>query len=177
MGRGANFLLKDIAHALSIRVVAPLEERIKRIVRRGSLNREAALWMAKKIDHERSCFLYSIYGKHGEDPEEYDLVIHTGSRPLDEDASMVRALVDGKERLKTEESQRLLAMRAAAARVSAGLATDRNFFIPALQVESDGQAIVLRGEVENVKEHKRVEDAAHRLAADLPLRSGLRYRG
>ncbi|RPJ04074.1 MAG: cytidylate kinase-like family protein, partial [Deltaproteobacteria bacterium] len=40
MGRGGSFLLKGIPFALSVRIVAPIEARIARIVARESINQE-----------------------------------------------------------------------------------------------------------------------------------------
>ncbi len=39
MGRGANFLLSDIPFVLKIRVVAPMEKRVERIMKRESVDR------------------------------------------------------------------------------------------------------------------------------------------
>jgi cytidylate kinase len=177
MGRGANILLKDIAHVLSIRIIAPLEERVERIVLREAVTHPTAKWMVKKIDHERSSFLYSMYGRHEEIPGAYHLVINTGSRSLETVAMMVKALVDEKKGLMTSESQRFLEMRAAAARIKAGLATDQSLFIPTLEVESDGRSIFLRGIVHNPKEQKRIEGAVTKLAGEIAVISELHYRG
>lgn len=176
MGRGANLLLKDIPHVLSIRIMAPMAERVQRIMQREAVNQVTAQWMIKKIDQERSCFLYSMYGKHAETPDGYDLVINTGSRSFEAVAEMVKTLLEEKEKLRTSESQRILDMRAAAAKVKAGLATDRSLFIPTLEVESDRSRILLRGIVHNPKEQKRIEEAAIKLAEGVSVKSELHYR-
>jgi hypothetical protein len=145
-------------------------------MQRESVNNITGQWMVKKIDQERSCFLYSMYGKHAEAPGSYDLIINTGSRSLESVAEMVKTLLEEKEKLRTSESQRILEMRAAAARVKAGLATDQKLFIPTLEVESDGLRIFLRGIVHNPKEQKSIEAAAIQLASGLPVVSELHYR-
>ncbi|MFH0727518.1 MAG: cytidylate kinase-like family protein [Pseudomonadota bacterium] len=176
MGRGANLLLKGIAHVLSIRIIAPMEERVQRIMRRESVNSQTGQWMVKKIDQERSRFLYSMYGRHAETPESYDLIINTGSRSLESVAQMVKTLLEEKEKLRTSESQGVSEIRAAAARVKAGLATDQSLFIPTLEVDNDGRNILLRGIVHNPKEQKRLEEAATKLAGGLSVKSELHYR-
>jgi cytidylate kinase len=176
MGRGANLLLKNIPHVLSVRIIAPFEERVERIMLREAVNQITAQWMVKKIDHERSSFLYSIYGKHKETPGEYDLVVNTGSRPLEAVATMLTALVGEKERLRTVESQRILEVHAAAARIRAGLATDPGLFIPTLEVETDGHSIFLRGIVHTPKEQKHIEEALKKLSRGLSVISELHYR-
>ena len=177
VGRGGNFVLKDIAHALSIRIIAPLEARIQRIMLRDSVDREMARLLAEKTDRDRACFLYAVYGKRWDDPTEYDFVFNTGMGSLDEVIAAVTAILVEREQFKTEEVQRLLEMRAAAARIRAGLLTDEKIVLPVMDVEYDGKDIVLRGIVHNPKEHRRIEEAARRLAGDLPLRCELHYRG
>jgi hypothetical protein len=67
-------------------------------------------------------------------------------------------------------------MRAAAAQVKAGLATDPGLFIPTLDVLYDGSHIVVHGIIHNPKEHKRIEALARKLAGDRPLTCALHYR-
>jgi hypothetical protein len=60
--------------------------------------------------------------------------------------------------------------------VKAGIATDPGIFIPVLDVDHVGEGLVLRGVIHNPKEHKRVEDAARKIAGDVPIRCELHYR-
>ena len=177
MGRGGNFLLKGIPYAVSIRVAASLETRIERIMVRDSVDRETARWLAEKTDRGRSRFLYSLYGKHWDDPRDFDFVFKTDVKSLEEIISSVKDLLLERDRFNTPESRKMLQMRAAAAKVKAGLLTNPSLFVPTLDVHDDGKAIVLQGVVHNPKEHKRIEEAARKLAGDLPLRCELHYRG
>jgi cytidylate kinase len=177
MGRGANFLLQGIAFAHRLHVVAPLEERIARIMVRESVDRETAKWLTEKTDRDRSCFLYSLYGKHWDDPTEYDEVINTSGQALDEIAAKVKKIVMEKDQHLDAAGRRELEMRAAAARVKAGLLTDSGLFVPTLEIFYDGADIVLRGTIHSPKERKRIEEKAAPLAGDHPLRYDLHYRG
>jgi hypothetical protein len=177
MGRGANFILQGIPFAYRIHVVAPLEERIARIMVRESIDRKIARWLAEKTDHDRACFLYSLYGKHWDQPTEYDAVINTAGQSLDDVAAMVKEMVLDKDRQINEKSRRELEMRAAAAQVKAAILTDPGLFVPTLDVFYDGTGIVLQGIIHNSKEHKRLEAKAIMLAGNHPVRFDLHYRG
>jgi shikimate kinase len=177
VGRGGNFLLKSIPHALRIRVVAPVEQRIARIARRESLDKETSQWLIERTDRERSCFLHALYGKRWDDPAEYDVVFDTGVRPVEETVLVVKDMLAEKEAHNTEESRGIVRMRALAAKIKAGLLTSPTIFIPILDVIYDGKDIVLRGIVHNPKERKRIEDAAKELAEGAVLRNELHYRG
>ncbi len=177
MGRGGNFVLAGIPHALRIRVIAPPEARVERIMRRETVDRETALWLSERTDHERSGFIFALYGKHWDDPAEYDMTRNTGVETVDEIVGDILGLLDERDRLDTPEAGELLRMQAAAARIKAGLVTAPSFCIPTLDVRYSGKEIVLRGVIHNPKEHRRVEEAARKLAGDLPIKCELHYRG
>jgi cytidylate kinase len=176
MGRGANFLLAGIPHALRARVTAPLEARVAELAKRESINDKAARWLIEKTDHERSCFIYSLYRFQWDDPQKYDLNLNTAERPVED---IVKILIEGlaaRDLAKTEASQRDLEMRALAARVKAGIMTTPGLLLPTLDVEVDGRQLVVRGVIHNRAEMKRVEEIARTLAAEVPLSFDLQFR-
>ncbi|MBI5195319.1 MAG: cytidylate kinase-like family protein [Nitrospirae bacterium] len=175
IGRGGNFLLKDIPAALRIRIVAPVGMRIERVMMRESVDRDTAQWLIKKTDNERACFIHSIYGKKWDDPTEYDKVFDAGMQKEDEIINIIRTIVREKE--ASAAGFEILRMRAEAAKIKAGLFINPKFFIPTLDVFYDGKVIVLRGVVHGPGEHKAVEEEAKKLAKDLPVRCELHYRG
>jgi cytidylate kinase len=176
MGRGGNFILKEVAQALRLRVTAPLEDRIERVVKREGVDRDTAKWLCEKTDNERSCFLRSIYGKPWDDPAEYDKVVQVTGWSIDDIVAEVKSALMERERRATDAEQQRLSMRAAAAKIKAGIAVNPRFFIPVLDVVYDGTGIVLRGVTHTPNEHKRIEGEARRLAGGLPVRCELHYR-
>jgi len=176
MGRGGNFLLKDISCAFRARVVAPMDVRIERIMKREGLDKDTARWLCEKTDRERSCFTHSIYGKRWDVPSEYDAVLDAGRQSINELVQLVMEELQKRERFTTPEGRKKLAMLASAAKVKAGIATNPRFFIPTLDVFYDGTEIVLRGVTHTPKEHKRIEDTAKELAGGMPVRCELHYR-
>src|SRR5574341_2270600 len=54
LGRGGNFLLKDVPYAFRIRVTGPMEVRIERVMKRESVDRDTARWLCEKTDRERA---------------------------------------------------------------------------------------------------------------------------
>ena len=176
MGRGGNFLLKDIPYALRVRVVAPIDKRIDRIMEREAVDKDTAHWLAEKTDRERSCLIHLLYGKHWNDHAEYDMVFDTGIQTVGEITNILKDALMTREKLQTEEVRKTLKMMAIAAGVKAGILTDSSFFIPTLDVYYDGKSLILRGVTHNPKEHKRIEDKAIKLAGDIPVRCELHYR-
>jgi osmotically-inducible protein OsmY len=103
-------------------------------------------------------------------------VFEVADQPLDDIVQALKGALTEREQRNTEEVRRALAMRAAAARVKAGIATNPAFFVPVLDVETEGDGIVFRGVVHSAREHKRIEEEAKRLAGHLPIRCELHYR-
>ncbi len=176
VGRGGNFVLKGVPHAFRIRVTAPLDARIERIIKRESVDRETARWLCDKTDRERAGFLHAIYGARWDDPAEYDRVIHVTGQSVESEAAEVKSILADRERAYTESAQHILRLLSAAARVKAGIATNPRFFIPVFDVQPEGNGLVLRGVAHTPTELKSIEDEATRLAGDLPIRCDLHYR-
>jgi len=176
MGRGANFLLKDIPHALKVRFEAPLEKRIEIVQNRENVDSATAAWMIKKLDKESKGFIETVYGADWNIHTHYDVVFNTTVQSAEVVMAFLKASLAEKDRLKTEESIKALKMKAAAFHVKAGILTNSKFFIPTLDVFPSNDTIVIRGVIHNPKEHASIEEEARRLAGDVPLKCELHYR-
>ncbi len=176
VGRGGNFLLKGIPYAYRIRVHAPRETRGERIMQREKIGAETARWLAEKIDSERACFIHAIYGKRWDDEQEYDRVFDTSVEADDEIFAVIKDALIERERFNTEEARNVLKMRALAAKVKAGIATNPHLFVPILDVSFDGHCLVLRGVTHDPREHKRIEEEARKFSEGRPIRCELHYR-
>jgi cytidylate kinase len=177
IGRGANFILEGIPFADRIHVMAPIEDCVARIMVRESVDRETALWLKEKTDRDRSSFIYSLYGKRWGDPEEYEEVVNTAEQSIDDTTAKIKEILKQKDRQSNEPGWKELEMRAAAAKVKAGILTDPSIFIPTLDIFYDGKSIVVKGIIHNPKEHKKIEKKTAPLAGNYPLRYELHYRG
>lgn len=97
VGRGANFLFPD---ALRLRIISPLEERVKVIVKYVKVNKKKALQMIKDKDHKRSEFIRAISHSDDNSPQHYDLVIQTGKNfGVDEAVGIIYSLAKRKFKL------------------------------------------------------------------------------
>jgi len=176
MGRGAHWLLRDIPHTLMILIIAPLEARIKRVSDHEHVNLETAARLVEFSDHERSCYIHTVYGRNWIDPDDYDVVFDTGRLGYEEVIRMVLDEIPERDKQATTESMEKLSRLALATKVKAEIATDLRFFVPTLEVVHDGTMIVVRGIVHSVKEHKKVEEIARAAAAPTEIKCELHYR-
>lgn len=174
MGRGGNFVLRGVPHAYRVHIEAPLEARIERVMKREEVDRETAKWLCERTDRERASFLHAVYGGRWDDPAEYDRLFTVAGASVDGE---VREICEALKGLPvTEDAMKALRLRAAAARVKAGIATDPTLFLPVFDVLAEEGTLVLRGILHSPKDRQRIEDAAKHLAGDRPLRCELHVR-
>jgi hypothetical protein len=77
IGRGANWFLEP-RFGLRVRVVAPLERRIARLVERNKVEEKAARAETMEDDAQRKDFVRKLFDRDIDDPLGYDLVVNLG---------------------------------------------------------------------------------------------------
>lgn len=177
MGRGGNILLKGIPYALRVRVVMAKEARIEKVMKDQDISRDTARLLLERADHERARSVYFVYGKHWDDPAEYDLTIDLDPKKSEDLIKIIEPALAEKQNNYSEEAKKILLLRAIAAKVKAGILTNPSFRTPILDAEPARDSIVLRGVIHNPKEQKHLEEEAKKLAGNVPIKFELHYRG
>ncbi len=88
VGRGAQYLLPSRC-SLRVRVVAPLEARIRRVTQSNGLTAEGAHRFIQNFDADRAAFIRQSFQRDASSALNYDLVINTGEISLEAAAEMV----------------------------------------------------------------------------------------
>lgn len=177
MARAANYLLNGIPHALRMRVEAPEAERIEWLMVKEGLSRGVATYRVHQADRETAAVIQQLYGKKWNDPDAYEIKYDTSVQSPVQILDTVKSLLTAKDRLKTDDAQKDLWMRALAARIKASILTNPNFLIPTLEVEPMKNRIVLRGIARSIKEHRAIEQVVKQLSGDTPIDCEIHYRG
>lgn len=89
IGRAANVITRDLKNVFHVRLVAPLELRVERLMARARLERKAAAAFVRKSDLGRKRFLKDHFHADIDDPLQYDLVINTARLPQSETAHLI----------------------------------------------------------------------------------------
>lgn len=76
-GRGGPFFLRNVSHAVRVRIMAPFEVRVRRIMERETLDHKAAIGKVRNYDRELAGRIDYLFGLDWTLPENYDLVINT----------------------------------------------------------------------------------------------------
>ncbi len=181
MGRGGNFLLKKFPFVLKVRIIAPLEKRIERIMAREGVNKEIAQYLIEKADTEMAKAVYIIYGKNIDDPREYDFVFDTAQKSQDEIVSIIKNALIEKDKYQTLEAMEALKLRALAEKIKAAILTDPQLLISAFDVDPQEEGLTkfgltIRGIVHNRDDIERIKKVTRTLAGNLPLEFQIHYQ-
>lgn len=84
IGRGVNFLLPS---ALKIRIICPMEQRIKWMMEYEKLSKKEAIRNIEESDKNREEFTRTLFGHNIRKAHHYDLTIRTGNDLELEDAA------------------------------------------------------------------------------------------
>lgn len=89
IGRGANIITASLKNTYHIRLVAPLEFRIKNVQEFYGNTKAEAVEFVKKEDAKRSAFIKDHFNKNTGDSLLYHSIINTGCFSIDEVAKII----------------------------------------------------------------------------------------
>lgn len=145
-GWGATHLLREVAHAVCVRVCAPFETRKRRMMER--LNTDDDAQVAEEIrtnDEAHSAIMRRHFNLQWTDSEHYDLVLNTKRVTVDECVGEVLALVRSPQFVETERSRVKLQDQALAASVRAALRRAPETREAKVAVSSEAGRVTLSG--------------------------------
>jgi cytidylate kinase len=121
-GWGATHLLREVPHAICVRVCAPFEVRKRRMMERLGCEDDAAVAEEIRINDEaHGAIMKRHFDLDWAQPEHYDLVLNTKRVAVEECVAEVLGLVRSPRFVETEAARGRLADLALAARVRAAL--------------------------------------------------------
>ena len=136
-GLAGHFFIKDVAHVLKVRIIADLDERVKREAEKEGISRKEALRILQSDDEERRKWSTHLYGLDTHNPELYDLFIHIKEITTDDAAHIICETLALDRFKTTPESQQHMEDLALAAEVRAAL----------VDLEPDVDVIASKGNV------------------------------
>jgi cytidylate kinase len=89
VGRGANFLLPPETR-LRVRIVAPMELRVKNLTERFNVSADEAKRRLIKTESDRRAFVRKYFNEDIADPSNYDIVLNTGTFDIDRAVEVIK---------------------------------------------------------------------------------------
>jgi peroxiredoxin/cytidylate kinase len=92
VGRGGQAILKQKTGVLHVRIIAPIADRVQRIMKSKGLSQQDALKLIAGNDKTAAEYLSRFYYVNWEDPAIYDVVLNTWKMNFDTAAKMIVSL-------------------------------------------------------------------------------------
>ena len=163
-GWGATLLLRPVPHIPTVRVTAPIEVRVPRLMQRLETDDEAlARHEIEADDAARAARMGEAFGVSWGDPALYDLTLNTDRVSIPTCVDQVVRLAKSAEFQETPQSRRMLEDLAMQARARAVLRADARTSGIDIVVEVDGGALTLRGIVVDEREKSACRELVEKL--------------
>ena len=160
-GWGAVHLLKDVPHVIRVRVCAPMETRVKRMMERLSTdNREAVENEIEISEEAHTAITRRHFGVNWRDAEHYDVVLCTDRLSVEECVDEVECMMKKRRFQETPESVRMVENMAIEWAVRSALRRDGRTAGMHVVVKCDGGRIVLAGMVDTQREAAAAAEVA-----------------
>ena len=164
-GRGIAGLVRGVRHAVRVRIIAPLEVRVERIMKKDNLDRAKAVHKIREYDREVAARISYLFGSDWLLPENYDLVINTMRDDPALYAAMVAAVASHPQFVATPASTQMVRDLSLAAQIRAAIAANRHTQGAVhLEVTADGGQVHLKGSVR----HLSIRDAVLAVVKEVP---------
>jgi cytidylate kinase len=136
-GLAGHFFLKDLRHALKVRIIADRSDRVQYTMTREGISEEEADRRLKRDDEDRTRWSKHVFGIDTSDPSLYDLVIHIRKMTVSDAVEIIGHAAQLDIFKTTFESQRAMDDLVLATEVKAAL----------MDLKPDIQAIASNGKV------------------------------
>lgn len=160
-GWGAVHLLRNIPHVVRVRVCAPLEVRIGRMMERLGTNDRAAVESEIQMSEEaHTAITKRHFGVNWRDPENYDLVLSTERLSVDECVDEIEGMLRKPCFQETEASLKLAHDLGVEWGVRSALRRDPRTANASVTIHANGGVVSLLGMVEGATEAEAVAQVA-----------------
>lgn len=145
-GQAGHELLPGISHVLKVRLVAPMEYRIRvAMERHPHLDRKGAIRYIEQLDEERTSRMRYLFGVDWRDPHLYDLVLSLHKLTLETARDLVVQVAQCETFQPTEASLRALHNLALASRIRAAIDIHPRLSSYDIEVDAVDGAVTLSG--------------------------------
>jgi cytidylate kinase len=121
-GHAGHLLMKGVPQVLKVRVIAPLEQRSRKLAQSENMPLEEAQKTIEKMEEGRIKWTRFLYGVDWRDPSLYDLVINLDAISLESACEMIICTLNQKEFLESPETKEIIKDFLLASQVRAELA-------------------------------------------------------
>jgi cytidylate kinase len=174
VGHGAGQFLTDVPSVVRIFVVAPIEDRVARLVAEGVPDAALARRLIDQEDRESAEYVRYVFGIDWLDPHQWDLVINTGRADTEAALDMLARYTERLVRGQSEATD--LNRMQIASRIEQLLLADDDLGVDKLRVRFDASRLILEGEALAVEDRDRAEAIARGVAPEAVINNQIVLR-
>jgi cytidylate kinase len=174
-GWGAAHLLRPVSHVVCVRVCAPFETRVERMMKRLNTDDRSLVESEIRLSEEaHGAITRRHFGIDWRQPEHYDLVLNTERISVDRCVEEILALMTEPRFQETPESKQAFADLALQTHVRAALRTDPRTAKANLTIDANDGKVTLSGVLEVGIEEGDVIEVAQSVKGVSEVESTLR---
>lgn len=166
LGRGAQFLLRDLPGTLRVRIVAPFAVRLKRMMAAEALGEGIAERLLRRRDQEAAGYIRAYFNADWNDPDACDLLINTRTTAAGTASAMIENVIRSAEFFSDPEKRReklaALALQQKAEAAIMEVQRKTNVYVAVTEVENG--IVTLRGTTDSEAMRAQCEQAVADIA-------------
>lgn len=176
LGRGGQILLAELPGVLHVRIIAPIEERIKRIKDQFNCDEIQAENLIQHNDHERNGFYKFFFSENWENSSLYNLVINTGAFSVKTSVQIIKDIIKSDEfTAKQTETANKLADLCLEHEIKTAITYKEKIMVQFLEVQAINGVVSLRGIVDNGDDLDRCEYLVQQMPQVKEVQNNLYY--
>ena len=149
LGNAGHLLIRGVSHVVRVRIVAPMDVRVRAVQEAMKLTADDALAYVSERDRLRARWTRFLYRLDWSDPLLYDAVLNLERLSVEDACETVVAVVGRPGFSETTLSRASMANLALSCAVNAAILMDPRTESLALEVRADGSTVQIRGKVRN----------------------------
>jgi cytidylate kinase len=161
--RSGPFFVQSVGHALKVRIMAPVEVRVRRVMVQEHLDQKAAAAKVRAYDREMAGRIDYLFGLDWSRPEHYDVVLNTADDAWNCYTDLLVAAARHPRFQPTPASLQRIRDLSLAAQVRATLATDPATRHLTIEVAAEGGRVGLTGVVFSPAQLEAAAEIARRV--------------
>jgi len=174
-GWGAAHLLRPVRHAIRVRVCAPFEVRVTRMMARlDTDDRDTVAAEIRNSDEAQGAIAKRHFDVDWQNPEGYDLSLNTERMSVEQCADEIIQLAKQPEFSETDESHKALTDLALQANIRAALRADPSTRSLSFAVDSDSGRVRMRGIVATREESNNATRVVMSVPGIMAVKNDLR---
>jgi len=169
-GNAGHLMLRGATPVLRVRIIAPIEKRLRMLEERLKMARGEAMSYIQKVDQDRKNWTQFLYGVNWEDPALYDLVLNLERYEIEEACEIVAVAARQQECFEfSGECQAQMEDLAIGSRVRANLAINPPTSHLEFEVTAHRGIVSIRGKVAGLDEFEEVKRVAQAVPGTVSL--------